>query len=65
MSTCDNKCSVYCLILFFSFVALAPSSTFAPAVVVASPAKMQAAAALTEVANGIEAVVSFMGKESR
>ncbi len=26
---------------------------------------MQAAAALTEVANGIEAVVSFMGKESR
>uniref|UniRef100_A0A673GZD4 Host cell factor 1-like n=1 Tax=Sinocyclocheilus rhinocerous TaxID=307959 RepID=A0A673GZD4_9TELE len=34
---------------------LAPSSTFAPAVV-ASPAKMQAAAALTEVANGIVAV---------
>lgn len=33
---------------------LAPSSTLAP-VVVASPAKMQAAAALTEVANGIEA----------
>lgn len=63
MSTCDNKLSV-CLILFISFVALAPSSTFAP-VVVASPAKMQAAAALTEVANGIEAVVRFMGKESR
>ncbi|XP_043107911.1 host cell factor 1a isoform X3 [Puntigrus tetrazona] len=36
------------------FYALAPSSTLAP-VVVASPAKMQAAAALTEVANGIEA----------
>ncbi|KPP63455.1 host cell factor 1-like, partial [Scleropages formosus] len=37
---------------------LAPSSTFAPSqpVVVASPAKMQAAAALTEVANGIESV---------
>ncbi|ROI16144.1 Host cell factor 1 [Anabarilius grahami] len=33
---------------------LAPSSTLAP-VVVASPAKMQAAATLTEVANGIEA----------
>ncbi|XP_067288242.1 host cell factor 1a isoform X2 [Pseudorasbora parva] len=33
---------------------LAPSSTLAP-VVVTSPAKMQAAAALTEVANGIEA----------
>ncbi|XDV51592.1 hypothetical protein PO909_020443 [Leuciscus waleckii] len=33
---------------------LAPSSTLAP-VVVASPAKMQAAAALTEVANGIQA----------
>ncbi|TRY66560.1 hypothetical protein DNTS_015932 [Danionella cerebrum] len=33
---------------------LAPSSTLAP-VVVASPAKMQAAAALAEVANGIEA----------
>uniref|UniRef100_A0AAY4CXL2 Host cell factor 1 n=1 Tax=Denticeps clupeoides TaxID=299321 RepID=A0AAY4CXL2_9TELE len=32
---------------------LAPSSTFAP-VVVASPAKMQAAATLAEVANGIE-----------
>uniref|UniRef100_A0AAY4CUU5 Host cell factor 1 n=1 Tax=Denticeps clupeoides TaxID=299321 RepID=A0AAY4CUU5_9TELE len=35
---------------------LAPSSTFAP-VVVASPAKMQAAATLAEVANGIEAGV--------
>ncbi|KAK0141695.1 Host cell factor 1 [Merluccius polli] len=36
--------------------ALAPSSTFAPvvAVAVASPAKLQAAAALAEVANGIE-----------
>ncbi|KAM4612497.1 host cell factor 1a [Polymixia lowei] len=33
---------------------LAPSSTFAPSVSVASPAKMQAAAALAEVANGIE-----------
>lgn len=33
---------------------LAPSSTFAPAVSVASPAKLQAAAALAEVANGIE-----------
>ncbi|XP_039631154.1 host cell factor 1b [Polypterus senegalus] len=35
---------------------LAPSSTFAPPqpIVVASPAKMQAAAALAEVANGIE-----------
>ncbi|XP_043102936.1 host cell factor 1b isoform X2 [Puntigrus tetrazona] len=37
---------------------LAPSSTFAPSqpMVVASPAKMQAAAALAEVANGIESV---------
>ncbi|XP_056461450.1 host cell factor 1a isoform X2 [Gadus chalcogrammus] len=34
--------------------ALAPSSTFAPVVAMASPAKLQAAAALTEVANGIE-----------
>lgn len=51
-------------ILFISCVALAPSSTLAPAVV-ASPAKMQAAAALTEVANGIVAVVSFISKESR
>ncbi|KAM8916290.1 host cell factor 1a isoform 1-T1 [Spinachia spinachia] len=33
---------------------LAPSSTFAPPVSVASPAKLQAAAALAEVANGIE-----------
>ncbi|XP_028301997.1 host cell factor 1a isoform X2 [Gouania willdenowi] len=33
---------------------LAPSSTFALATTVASPAKMQAAAALAEVANGIE-----------
>ncbi|CAN9512477.1 unnamed protein product [Ophioblennius macclurei] len=33
---------------------LAPSSTFAPVVAVASPAKLQAAAALAEVANGIE-----------
>ncbi|TKS71041.1 Host cell factor 1 [Collichthys lucidus] len=33
---------------------LAPSSTFAPSVAVASPAKLQAAAALAEVANGIE-----------
>uniref|UniRef100_A0A8D0A3Z6 Host cell factor 1 n=1 Tax=Sander lucioperca TaxID=283035 RepID=A0A8D0A3Z6_SANLU len=33
---------------------LAPSSTFAPSVSVASPAKLQAAAALAEVANGIE-----------
>lgn len=39
--------------------ALAPSSTFAPAVSVASPAKLQAAAAaLAEVANGIEGEVS-------
>lgn len=40
-----------------SFVtALAPSSTFAPSqpIMVASPAKMQAATALAEVANGIE-----------
>ncbi len=63
MSRCDDKFAVYGLILFISFVALAPSSTLAPAVV-ASPAKMQAAAALTEVANGIVAAVSFMGKES-
>uniref|UniRef100_A0A8C1S9L8 Host cell factor 1 n=1 Tax=Cyprinus carpio TaxID=7962 RepID=A0A8C1S9L8_CYPCA len=41
---------------------LAPSITLASAVV-ASPAKMQAAAALTEVANGIEAAVSFMVKK--
>ncbi|MEQ2263042.1 Host cell factor 1 [Xenotaenia resolanae] len=33
---------------------LAPSSTFAPAISVASPAKLQAAATLAEVANGIE-----------
>ncbi|TNM88402.1 hypothetical protein fugu_004656 [Takifugu bimaculatus] len=33
---------------------LAPSSTFAPVVSVASPAKLQAAATLAEVANGIE-----------
>ncbi|KAM4587206.1 host cell factor 1a isoform 2-T2 [Odontesthes bonariensis] len=33
---------------------LAPSSTFAPSVSVASPAKLQAAATLAEVANGIE-----------
>ncbi|KAG5282091.1 hypothetical protein AALO_G00052110 [Alosa alosa] len=41
---------------------LAPSSTFAPSqpMVVASPAKMQAAAALAEVANGIE---SSAGKQ--
>lgn len=38
--------------------ALAPSSTFAPSVSVASPAKLQAAAALAEVANGIEGEVS-------
>lgn len=42
-------------ISFFS--ALAPSSTFAPSVSVASPAKLQAAAALAEVANGIEGEV--------
>ncbi|KAK1901145.1 Host cell factor 1 [Dissostichus eleginoides] len=33
---------------------LAPSSTFAPSVSVASPAKLQAATALADVANGIE-----------
>lgn len=40
------------------FPGLAPSNTFvAPQpVVVASPAKMQAAATLTEVANGIESL---------
>uniref|UniRef100_A0A665VTY1 Host cell factor 1 n=1 Tax=Echeneis naucrates TaxID=173247 RepID=A0A665VTY1_ECHNA len=38
----------------FHSTALAPSSTFAPSVSVASPAKLQAAAALAEVANGIE-----------
>uniref|UniRef100_A0A665VSJ7 Host cell factor 1 n=1 Tax=Echeneis naucrates TaxID=173247 RepID=A0A665VSJ7_ECHNA len=37
---------------------LAPSSTFAPSVSVASPAKLQAAAALAEVANGIEGEVT-------
>lgn len=46
------------------FPGLAPSSTFvAPQpVVVASPAKLQAAATLTEVANGIESlgVVSWV-----
>lgn len=38
------------------YTALAPSSTLAPAqpMVVASPAKIQAATALAEVANGIE-----------
>lgn len=40
------------------FTALAPSSTFAPSVSVASPAKLQAAATLAEVANGIEGEVS-------
>ena len=42
----------------FSFPGLAPSNTFvAPQpVVVASPAKLQAAATLTEVANGIESL---------
>lgn len=43
---------------FFLSTALAPSSTFATSVSVASPAKMQAAAALAEVANGIEGEVS-------
>lgn len=44
------------LILCF-FPGLAPSNTFvAPQPVVASPAKMQAAATLTEVANGIESL---------
>ena len=38
-------------------VALAPSNTFA-AVAVATPIKIQAAAALAEVANGIEVRVS-------
>uniref|UniRef100_A0A669BZM8 Host cell factor 1 n=1 Tax=Oreochromis niloticus TaxID=8128 RepID=A0A669BZM8_ORENI len=37
---------------------LAPSSTFAPSVSVASPAKLQAAATLAEVANGIEGEVT-------
>ncbi|KAI4901575.1 hypothetical protein NFI96_012098, partial [Prochilodus magdalenae] len=42
---------------------LAPSSTFAPSqpMVVASPAKMQAATALTEVANGIESAAGKQG----
>lgn len=44
---------------FFPPTALAPSSTFAPSVSVASPAKLQAAAALAEVANGIEGEVSY------
>ncbi|MGH0168923.1 UNVERIFIED_CONTAM: hypothetical protein FKN15_055488 [Acipenser sinensis] len=41
---------------------LAPSSSFAPPVpvAVASPAKMQAAAALADVANGIESAAGFM-----
>lgn len=39
------------------FTALAPSSTFAPSAAVASPAKLQAAATLAEVANGIEGEV--------
>uniref|UniRef100_A0A665VSM4 Host cell factor 1 n=1 Tax=Echeneis naucrates TaxID=173247 RepID=A0A665VSM4_ECHNA len=42
----------------FHSTALAPSSTFAPSVSVASPAKLQAAAALAEVANGIEGEVT-------
>lgn len=37
--------------------ALAPSSTFAASISVASPAKLQAAATLAEVANGIEGEV--------
>lgn len=57
MTSYLSICSI--LILFIPFVALAPSSTLAP-VVVASPAKMQAAATLTEVANGIEAGVSLI-----
>ncbi|KAL6459248.1 hypothetical protein MHYP_G00327200 [Metynnis hypsauchen] len=42
---------------------LAPSSTFAPSqpMAVASPAKMQAATALTEVANGIESAAGKQG----
>uniref|UniRef100_W5KGE4 Host cell factor 1 n=1 Tax=Astyanax mexicanus TaxID=7994 RepID=W5KGE4_ASTMX len=42
---------------------LAPSSTFAPSqpMVVASPAKMQAATALAEVANGIESAAGKQG----
>ena len=40
-----------------NYPALAPSSTFV-SVAVASPAKLQAAAALAEVANGIEGGVS-------
>lgn len=42
--------------VLFIFAALAPSSTFAPSqpMAVASPAKMQAATTLAEVANGIE-----------
>lgn len=59
---------IYCECLFLNrtpsllfscsfFLALAPSSTFAPSVSVASPAKLQAAAALAEVANGIEGEV--------
>lgn len=45
---------------FFLNPALAPSSTFAPSVPVASPAKLQAAATLAEVANGIEGEVSVV-----
>ena len=40
----------------FFLVALAPSSTLAPAII-ATPVNLQAAATLTEVANGIEAGV--------
>lgn len=50
----DMKLDRFCSALF---TALAPSSTFAPSASVASPAKLQAAAALAEVANGIEGEV--------
>lgn len=48
----------FSLLILCFFPGLAPSNTFvAPQpVVVASPAKMQAAATLTEVANGIESL---------
>lgn len=47
---------------YFCPPALAPSSTFAPSVSVASPAKLQAAAALAEVANGIEGEVRHQAR---
>ncbi|XP_067250497.1 host cell factor 1b [Chanodichthys erythropterus] len=55
--------AVACLLPRTTAETLAPSSTFAPSqpIMVASPAKMQAATALAEVANGIESAAGKQG----